>query len=652
MTNITDLSSGSVFVKSVERDAVKISACLITKNEASNLVRCIDSFKHSVDEIIIVDTGSTDDTVKIARKLGAKVYYFKWNNDFSSARNYALQQAKGNWIIFPDADEYFYGETGRNIRPLLTSVNSDKSVDGLICKMLDLSENGQIRSTSYSLRIFKNSRKIRYKGQIHEQVCKDGQQLNLISVEDSKLLLCHTGYNSEALLQIKQKRNLELLLKDLDENPSNSAVHAYLSFCYSCFADHENVIKHARMFLDSNCKGFDQTAKVYYAMITSMMKAGYNPDTILPVIETAINEFPEHPDLLWVKGRLLFDTKKYSDALDAFNKAVEFGMRYNDSQYTLWPSYLSHIYSTMGLIHELKNEHSEAEFYYTKALLQNKRDSPIMVRLLKLMGNQRQEEIRFLLEKIYNSSVVEDVKFVTSILAQLKYKDVLNYYYDIWQRRFGQANIAEPFVLLANAHYEKAFKFFSIHAVGRNDGPAILALVSALLSNNTNLIEKFKPTVSSTLQRLIDCFLGKIDGICLTDKDFDTYIRILAEVLRLENGTHVSSWLKLKENFDYNISFKLGNFLFSEYEFNAAFSQFTAALNSDCCDKKILLFKLGFCSYKTLNYHESVNYLEQAFNEGYREYDLFEILNWVYEKTDDNILREKIEALTLSAKTG
>ena len=86
---------------------MKISACVITKNEEKNIARCINSYKDIVDEIILVDTGSTDNTVEIAKSLGAKIYYYEWQNDFSAAKNYALSMAKGDWIIFLDADEFF-----------------------------------------------------------------------------------------------------------------------------------------------------------------------------------------------------------------------------------------------------------------------------------------------------------------------------------------------------------------------------------------------------------------------------------------------------------------------------------------------------------------------------------------------------------------
>src|SRR5699024_4697847 len=85
----------------------RLSQCMIVKNEEENIRRALSWGKGRVCEQIVVDTGSTDRTVEIAKEMGAKVYHFKWREDFSAAKNYAIEQASGDWIAFLDADEYF-----------------------------------------------------------------------------------------------------------------------------------------------------------------------------------------------------------------------------------------------------------------------------------------------------------------------------------------------------------------------------------------------------------------------------------------------------------------------------------------------------------------------------------------------------------------
>src|SRR3989304_469377 len=95
---------------------LKISLCLIVKNEAKMLPRCIDSFQESFDELIVVDTGSSDDTIKIAESLGAKTFCFEWKNDFSKARQFAFDQATSDMILWCDADDILRAGDGMKIR--------------------------------------------------------------------------------------------------------------------------------------------------------------------------------------------------------------------------------------------------------------------------------------------------------------------------------------------------------------------------------------------------------------------------------------------------------------------------------------------------------------------------------------------------------
>ena len=97
------------------RDRVKITQCMIVKNEEKNIRQALSWGKEVVSEQIVVDTGSTDRTVEIAEQMGAKVYHFSWIDDFAAAKNYAIEQATGEWIVFLDADEYFQPEAAQKL---------------------------------------------------------------------------------------------------------------------------------------------------------------------------------------------------------------------------------------------------------------------------------------------------------------------------------------------------------------------------------------------------------------------------------------------------------------------------------------------------------------------------------------------------------
>jgi len=102
-----------------------ISLCMIAKNEESNLADCLNSAKGIADEIIIVDTGSTDRTKEIAKKFSAKIYDFKWMDDFSAARNESLKHAAKDWVLVLDADEALDEEGKKAIRELVNGKEAD-----------------------------------------------------------------------------------------------------------------------------------------------------------------------------------------------------------------------------------------------------------------------------------------------------------------------------------------------------------------------------------------------------------------------------------------------------------------------------------------------------------------------------------------------
>ena len=215
--------------KNTKNDPVRLSQCMIVKNEEKNIEKALGWAKPVAYEQIIVDTGSTDKTVEIAEKMGAKVYHFKWINDFSAAKNYAIEQATGDWIAFLDADEYFSPEDTDKLITLLEEIKNDpernKNTTVLRMPWIQLNEKGEAFATYKQSRIFRNIKEIRYKGKIHEHLTGIG---DIVFIENISVM--HTGYASSAFEETsKLERNIELLREELKENPENMQIKAYLA---------------------------------------------------------------------------------------------------------------------------------------------------------------------------------------------------------------------------------------------------------------------------------------------------------------------------------------------------------------------------------------------------------------------------------------
>jgi glycosyltransferase involved in cell wall biosynthesis/Tfp pilus assembly protein PilF len=197
--------------------APRVSVCLIAKNEERFLPQCLRSIRKLASQIVVVDTGSTDRTADIARECGAEVHSFPWNDDFSAARNAALERATGDWILVLDADE--------ELKPGQAEVIAREiQIPGVMAFRLPIIDLGrEDGGCSYVPRLFRNAPGLFFLGRIHEQVfssiqvrCQQWGLKHLLG----KALLLHHGYTDEVMAgRNKIQRNLRLLERAIEELP-------------------------------------------------------------------------------------------------------------------------------------------------------------------------------------------------------------------------------------------------------------------------------------------------------------------------------------------------------------------------------------------------------------------------------------------------
>ncbi|HEY2951929.1 MAG TPA: glycosyltransferase [Verrucomicrobiae bacterium] len=196
----------------------RLSVCLIVKNEESFLGPCLASVRDLAHQIIVVDTGSTDRTAAIAREQGAEVHHFAWNDDFSAARNAALEQATSDWILILDADEELLPASRDSLKEEMLT----ESVIAWRLPMADAAKEDD--GCSYVPRLFRNAPGLFFVGRVHEQVFTSvevrRQEWGLENrLGQAKLL--HHGYTKEVTQhRNKVERNLRLLERAIDEMPN------------------------------------------------------------------------------------------------------------------------------------------------------------------------------------------------------------------------------------------------------------------------------------------------------------------------------------------------------------------------------------------------------------------------------------------------
>ena len=188
---------------------------MIVKNESRVLRRCLESARPWVDEMIVVDTGSTDETVAIARELGARVIDWTWRDDFAAARNESLRHATRDWILVLDADEMLVEGAGPRLRA--ACAGPADTVAYCIKIICPREGDGGLTRLNWFPRLFRNLPGVRFEGVIHEQVV--GSLAGRGRVERADVEVEHEGYTLSAdRMAAKAERNLALLQRQLQQD--------------------------------------------------------------------------------------------------------------------------------------------------------------------------------------------------------------------------------------------------------------------------------------------------------------------------------------------------------------------------------------------------------------------------------------------------
>lgn len=342
---------------------MKISACVIVKNEEKNIAHWLDNMRQIADEIIVVDTGSTDNTLAILQKAGIKPYHFTWCNDFAAAKNYAIQQATGDWIVFLDADEYFDAKSVQCFRSEMARYHRNKKIGAIMCQLvnIDADNRNKIIDTMIQVRIFRNSKDIRYKNPVHEQL--ETQSGRYIMQKNFSLQIMHTGY-SASIVRAKAERNLPILKqkeKIASTQQEKGQIYLFLMDAYNCLGDFENVRQYAKKSIEANVVTLGNAIHPYALLITAMIRLGVAEQDIIDEIQNARDKFPNEPFFLiqqghysYIHGDFLQAEQYLLMALKLRNeleKQIKKGEIITDNSLNLVPvlySYLGDIYIRKG----------------------------------------------------------------------------------------------------------------------------------------------------------------------------------------------------------------------------------------------------------------------------------------------------------------
>lgn len=272
---------------------MRISACYIVKDEAEELRRSLEGVKGQADEIIVVQTEKSQAVRQAAEQAGARLFYFAWQDDFAAARNFALAQATGDWLLLLDADEYFTEETASNLRKV---VEAYRKVEGLLVPLTNLGQQGENLLTAPALRLARRQSGLKYVGRIHEELCVGGKILEDVQIlTEKELHILHTGYRPE-VNKSKAERNLRLLRQELRERQvkGEAAGSLYMYLAEACYGlgQAREAEQWARLDIAQGRRQVLYASRSHHILLAILAKQS-RPEDRLQAAERAVQDFPE-----------------------------------------------------------------------------------------------------------------------------------------------------------------------------------------------------------------------------------------------------------------------------------------------------------------------------------------------------------------------
>ncbi len=310
----------------MKRKNIFLSQCMIVKNEEENIERALAWGCGIVDEQIVVDTGSTDRTVELARAAGAQVYTFPWNDDFSAAKNFAIEKAQGRWIAFLDADEYFTREDAKKMRSYIEKLDGG-SYGQIVSRMIHINNEGNMLSSGTQIRIFVNAPYLRYRRRIHEYLFSTDPKRGKMTDAVNELTIFHTGYGKrENAKKNAEHRNLRLIEKELADHPDDCDMLGYLADEYYSYGENEKAeeaFRRSITHMPERISEYDMRSAITFTKLLELLiKANRPTADVLPIYEKARELLPKEADFDYLVGSYFMNREEWEKGREHLEQAL------------------------------------------------------------------------------------------------------------------------------------------------------------------------------------------------------------------------------------------------------------------------------------------------------------------------------------------
>lgn len=501
-----------------------VSAVYIVKNEQENIENSIKSIINAVDNIIIIDTGSTDNTINICKKYQCEIHNFNWNGNFSDARNYAMSFIKSDYFFFLDADEYFEREINKTDVELIIEEIEKHGADGarFTTNNFDII-NGVSLYNSYNIKFLKYSDKLKYFRKVHEIIKKDNSSITTILYNGINIV--HTGYSSNLSLD-KAKRNLDIL-----ENTENLETMDYFYLARENLAT-EN-IENAEIYCDLffNQKDYmdiinksDIAYLIYSYKYYIMEKRNCSYIEKRIFVDKMLNEIPDISQAYYIQG-VLEEDNDYDLAYKSFMKCIEMEIEPKFNYINMFNIYEPDIYYRLSILDSIYGEKSRAIRRAMVSCMLDKTNILYLTNLLGLLKNKDDNYIIDMIYNIYRPSITSQFEFIVKALSNTNLNSVLLYFIREYNIKHNGGNKLVYLGMILSKEYEKVIdSALSIYENSGNLENQFMATLSVICSKNIDLFNKNKYRFEKSYQNIIEYYFGISDK--LTEEEMHEYVNI------------------------------------------------------------------------------------------------------------------------------
>lgn len=308
----------------LQRQTVRLSLCMIVRDSSRTLRPCLESIRPWVDEMVIVDTGSVDDTPQIVEAFGGRLFHFPWCDDFSAARNESLRHARGDWIFWMDSDDTIDPDCGRRLRALAYA-EAEPSLLGYVvqvhCPGNSLGGSREITAVDH-VKLFRNRPDLRFEGRIHEQILPAIRGANG-DVAWTDLFVTHSGSDQSPEAQDrKRERDLRILHQELQERPDHPFTLFNLGMTYADGGQYQEAVDFLKRSIAKSGVDESHLRKAYALLLYAEMQLG-RTDEASATCRRARLHFPQDAELRFRQGVLLHDLGCLDEAARAYQDVLE-----------------------------------------------------------------------------------------------------------------------------------------------------------------------------------------------------------------------------------------------------------------------------------------------------------------------------------------